>query len=432
MFEWSARERVTATAFCRFHDVEGPQMLYVAPIHRTGELNEVFKKTVNLFIPNKSLCNRAISLSVGRSVVIGVPVTINDKNRYARKSFKFCTCFLVPQKPLGEHSHVLVRLAIQTAASFLFLENNFMLLSSTQPEKEAQICALMNQLYLDLNTLPFPPLEPLQRVKLKWQEEEEDKTTDPYLSNQTQMTKSTKRCCSLMCNGSVDNLQGIIMAFNIFVPYTQSRKTKEKRMEIEANQVPIPLVDLNVEILHESPTVSVVLEPLSPVVLQATPFIDGCASAREIAAESLLPVEVVLEYLEHLRYCHLIQIVEKFELNAVFMLSKHFGDVFPKYPRSEAPQKNQMLKHLLCYCTINNVPQEPWNAYELYTVVYQLYCRFDGKTTIGKIAEEEADTIAAQNISLQHLVVFGQMHHLMRKVPFTDDKTLFALADFFV
>ena len=82
---------VKAILFTEFEDIEGYVVSASDPI---GVMNEQFKDIGYHFLPDKGVCWRLISMSLGNFKMIGVPVHIEDA-KYTRRAYVFCICLIV-------------------------------------------------------------------------------------------------------------------------------------------------------------------------------------------------------------------------------------------------------------------------------------------------------------------------------------------------
>ena len=91
-------ELVRAVMFTRFEDVEG---YVVSASDPPNVMTDQFKDIGYQFLPDKGLCWRLISLSLGDQFrIIGVPGHIED-SRYPRRAFVYCFCLVVANDPIA-------------------------------------------------------------------------------------------------------------------------------------------------------------------------------------------------------------------------------------------------------------------------------------------------------------------------------------------
>ena len=83
--------------FTQFEDVEG---YVVSASDPPGVMTDQFKDIGYHFLPDRGLCWRLITMSLGDFKMIGVPVHIED-SKYARRAFVFCFCLVVENNPLA-------------------------------------------------------------------------------------------------------------------------------------------------------------------------------------------------------------------------------------------------------------------------------------------------------------------------------------------
>ena len=112
-------ELVRAVMFTRFEDVEG---YVVSASDPPNVMKDQFKDIGYQFLPDKGLCWRLISLSLGDQFrIIGVPGHIDDA-RYPRRAFVYCFCLIVNNEANAVSIGKLA--AAEMAEIFLALEND--------------------------------------------------------------------------------------------------------------------------------------------------------------------------------------------------------------------------------------------------------------------------------------------------------------------
>ena len=116
---------IRAIMFTQFEDVEG---YVVAASDPPNVMTDQFKDIGYHFLPDRGICWRLISLSVGDYRIVGVPVHIDDP-KYARRAFVFCFCLITDKtgveiaKLAAQHlAHAFHELEVQS--SFLSTDAN--------------------------------------------------------------------------------------------------------------------------------------------------------------------------------------------------------------------------------------------------------------------------------------------------------------------
>lgn len=116
---------VRAVMYTLFEDVEG---YVVGASDPPNIMVDQFKDIGYQFLPDKGICWRLISLSIGDFRITGVPVHIDDA-KYARRAFVFCFCLVVDKRAVELAKVAAQYLAeifkeLETKHSFLSIEAN--------------------------------------------------------------------------------------------------------------------------------------------------------------------------------------------------------------------------------------------------------------------------------------------------------------------
>uniref|UniRef100_A0A0G4G623 Nitrogen permease regulator 2 n=1 Tax=Chromera velia CCMP2878 TaxID=1169474 RepID=A0A0G4G623_9ALVE len=136
---------VRALAFCKFDLEEGPRIVCTDP---PGVMAGHFPAFSKYFMPNKDITGNVISVRVGNWCLVGMPLTVEDKGKYARNSFQFCICAVVAADvPMSPHR----LLAAQLANEFANLEVTISFLSDDSPENEVKIANTLALLRAQIN-----------------------------------------------------------------------------------------------------------------------------------------------------------------------------------------------------------------------------------------------------------------------------------------
>jgi len=144
---------VKCVFYCEFNITTGPELIAQVPDDYLK--SDRFKKLSYYLIPNSELCGKLTTLRLSpHELYFGLPVEIENKNKYERGSFEFNLGLLLSDLEYNNPQARAVYEAIlrKTATQLAVLENESEYLSS--PEKKAQLRGVMGELFKILKTYP--------------------------------------------------------------------------------------------------------------------------------------------------------------------------------------------------------------------------------------------------------------------------------------
>lgn len=285
---------ITAIFYAVFHPTEGTKIINQTPsniINSTKDSLFNFNTVRNYIIPKPQLCNKMISIKIGKYKVIGYPVNIQSED-YIRNSFNFNFCFVFPYNSETASYELTIK---RIGKMFKVLEEqNYMLLKLNKDlfiklEKYRQITSI-NEL---------PGFKNFKTINLS--------SIESLISQIFQDLNNYSECCiPLDSSNSID-----IKLFPILPP----------PLDIEAFQVPILLVKLN----------SLVDVNWDPTMIKILPFINGINSIKKISELSDSDYILTKQCIQHLMHYKCLQIIDIFQFSNIYAPTNNI-DKFLKIP----------------------------------------------------------------------------------------------------
>ena len=284
---------IIAIFYAVFHPVEGTKIINQVPentINNTKTSLFNFNTIKNYIIPKPQLCNKLISIKVGKYKVVGFPVNIDNEN-YLRNSFNFNLCFVFSYNS----DTITYELTIKRIGKmFKVLEEQNYLLSRLNSEffKSEHI----NQINLRAE---IPGFQNFKRITLS--------SIESLINQIYQDLNNYSECCiPLDDSNSVD-----IKLFPIL----------PSPLNIKAFQVPILMVNLN----------SLVDVNWDPTMLKILPYINGINSIKRISDLSNSDYLLTKQCIQHLMHYKCLQIIDIFQFSNIYAATNNI-DNFLRIP----------------------------------------------------------------------------------------------------
>ncbi|CAJ1456119.1 unnamed protein product [Effrenium voratum] len=351
-----AREKchLEALLYCVFDKDAGPIVQCADPV---GAATTEFQLVGHYLIPDSVVQGRVVSVVCGDHVMMGTPVYIED-NSYFRNCFQFNICMVIDAT---RHHEPYRDIAQLLAMSFQTLEVETKLLSN--PREGTSIQAILTQLRAQLN------------------ESEE-------------------------CFVTTDSCHAISFKVRRWTPALT-------KIEDET-AVPVPLLDLQ-ELLNPErsnvPQEIAMPFSLDPALAAVLPLIDGVRSVQTIAQDSPLRSDYVKMILRHLLHFDLIHLIPSITLDSRYRLTPAYHTVL---------EDAEKVEEAVRYITAGSWNGEGLAKEEKDQVIQRVMALYalvacEGKP-VEQFKQEEAEEVAALNISLRHFITWGLLQGYLERV----------------
>lgn len=285
---------IVAIFYAVFHPIEGTKIINQVPensINNTDKSLFNFNMIKNYIIPKPQLCNKLLSIKVGKYKVIGYPVNIQNE-KYSRNSFNFNFCFVFPYSSETVSYELTIK---RIGEMFKVLEEQNYLLSNLNPQFFIKLEKL-NQINI-INEIPG--FKNFKRINLS--------SIESLINQIYQDLNNYSECCiPLDSSNSID-----IKLFPIL----------PSPLNLKAYQVPILLVNLS----------SLVDVNWDPTMIKILPYINGINSIKKISDLSDSDYLLTKQCIQHLMHYKCLQIIDIFLFSNIYAPTNNI-DNFLKIP----------------------------------------------------------------------------------------------------
>lgn len=285
---------IVAIFYAVFHPTEGTKIVNQVPkdsINNTEKSLFNFNSVKNYIIPKPQLCNKLLSIKIGKYKVIGYPVNIENEN-YTRNFFNFNFCFVFPYNSETISYELTIK---RIGKMFKVLEEQNYLLSTLSAKlfirlENIQRINLINEI---------PGFTNFKKINLS--------SIESLINQIYQDLNNYSECCiPLDSANSVD-----IKLFPIL----------PAPLNLKAFQVPILMVNLNL----------LVDVNWDPTMLKILPYINGINSIKKISELSDSDYLLTKQCIQHLMHYKCLQIIDIFQFSNIYAPTNNI-DNFLKIP----------------------------------------------------------------------------------------------------
>ncbi|KAJ1942337.1 Nitrogen permease regulator 2 [Linderina macrospora] len=356
------------------HDDNSPDAAVPCHMHEGPEVIELLKRPSNsrpavdsdkidfnaiqaLVIPKLTLYERLITVNTGRHKVMGYPIAV--EGNYQRNVFIFNMCFAF-DIGADTRSYELVVKRIGGLLKELEIKGAFM----SNAECKRALRGMMNQLVNNLND------HGECQINLDFQG---------------------------LSQTAVQSLAMSSISIKLFPVYDNPK-------EIRPYHVPVKTIDIDMAKLEPARTVyknQVGDDILWDLVLdEVLVHLDNVNHVRRIARLTEIPEPTVIAALKHLEYYGCISLVDIFQFSNVYETQHRLLEFY-----SDAAMQKECYRYVMRDWEASDVPLEE---------LVKLYGTMRERETV-------ADWILNSNIDIERidvrrLVIFGVMHHILRRV----------------
>ncbi|CCE83764.1 Piso0_004351 [Millerozyma farinosa CBS 7064] len=291
---------ILALFYAVFHPTEGTKVLYQVPegsIGTAGKKSDSdlfdFDTIKNYIIPKAKLCNRLISIKVGKYKVLGYPVNLENP-KYSRNSFNFNFCFVFSyNSDTTPYESAIERMG----KMFQVLEEQSFILSSSDKSGS----------FFKANGTD----RPMENRKVN------DMHVTPGFRNMSKITLS-----------SIESLMQQI--FQDLNNYSECCIPLDSANSVDIKLFPILPAPLNIK-AYQVPVLTVELTSLvdlnwDPTMLKILPFINGVNSVKVISDLADADYILTKQCIQHLMHYKCIKIIDVFQFNAIYAPTNNIGD----------------------------------------------------------------------------------------------------------
>ncbi|EGV61968.1 Nitrogen permease regulator 2 [Yamadazyma tenuis] len=272
---------IIAIFYAVFHPTEGTKIVNQVPkdsINTTANSLFNFNTIKNYIIPKPHLCNKLISIKVGKYKVIGYPVNIQNDN-YTRNFFNFNFCFVFPYNSETISYELTIK---RMGKMFKVLEEQNYLLSNLSAR-----LFIKSENIKQINLInEIPGFKNFKKINLS--------SIDSLISQLYQDLNNYSECCiPLDSANSID-----IKLFPIY----------PAPLNLKAYQVPISMVNLNL----------LVDVNWDPTMIKILPYINGINSIKKISELSDSDYLLTKQCIQHLMHYKCLQIIDIFQFSNIY------------------------------------------------------------------------------------------------------------------
>lgn len=272
---------IVAIFYAVFHPTEGTKIVNQVPqdcINSTDKTLFKFNTIKNYIIPKPHLCNKLITIKVGKYKIIGYPVNIQNEN-YTRNFFNFNFCFVFPYNSETISYELTIK---RMGKMFKVLEEQNYLLSNLGANLFIKL-ENMKQINL-INEIPG--FKNFKKINLS--------SIDSLINQIYQDLNNYSECCI-----PLDSANSIDIKLFPILPAP---------LNIKAYQVPILIVNLT----------SLVDVNWDPTMIKILPYINGINSIKKISELSDSDYLLTKQCIQHLMHYKCLLVIDIFQFCNIY------------------------------------------------------------------------------------------------------------------